>query len=241
MNGFDDSLPELDSAPDPRKAAPEGFDSLTENAFDFLRQALTQLSTNPKYSLINFYTGLELILKARLLHEHWALVVSKPERASRVKFQEGDFQSVNLEECIMRLQEICGESLLSEKKCFDTIRKHRNRLVHFFHPSYIGKKARKAASEVAVEQFVGWMLISRLLTDQWSVQFANYSKSISELNRLIHKNRGFLEFKYNTVKSELDKYKKSGRTIATCPSCRYPSAQLRETLIKHSDFHRSAS
>jgi hypothetical protein len=116
--------------------------------------------------------------------------------------------------------------LRDEKKCFDLIRKHRNRLVHFFHPSYVGSAKRKAISEVAVEQFRAWMLISRLLNDQWPLEFARYSDDIASLDRLIHKNRGFLQFKFNTVRPTLEKYKKSGGGLAICRSCQFLAAEL---------------
>ena len=39
---------------------------LVENAIDFLNQAADELANNPKYSVIHFYTAVELLLKARL-------------------------------------------------------------------------------------------------------------------------------------------------------------------------------
>ena len=225
MSEFDDSVPES-AFGYVRKSSPEGFDGLVENAIDFFQHAFRELSARPKSSLISFYTGLELMLKARLLHEHWALVVSKPERAVRSKFQDGDFQSVNLEECVSRLEDICGEKLRDEKECFDSIRRHRNRLVHFFHPSYPGKRKRKAVAQVAAEQFRAWMLLNRLLTDQWVLEFEKHSEAIGKLDKQIHKNRRFLDFKFKTLRTELQKYENSGGKIAICRSCQFLAAEL---------------
>lgn len=57
------------------------FGKLVENAFDFLDKAGREFENEPKYSVIHFYAALELFLKARLLHEHWTLILTKPEHS----------------------------------------------------------------------------------------------------------------------------------------------------------------
>ena len=59
-----------------RRVSDELFDSLVLNAFDFLERAVRELEKSPKYSVLHFFNSIELLLKARLLKEHWALVVS---------------------------------------------------------------------------------------------------------------------------------------------------------------------
>ena len=55
----------------------EIFDSVVRNAIDFITTAIIELKEKPKYSVINFYTALELFFKARVLKEHWTLIVKK--------------------------------------------------------------------------------------------------------------------------------------------------------------------
>ena len=43
---------------------------LVLNGFDFLTEAIASLEGKPKYSIINFYSAVEIFIKARLLHEH---------------------------------------------------------------------------------------------------------------------------------------------------------------------------
>ncbi|MBI2198305.1 MAG: hypothetical protein HYU42_06840 [Candidatus Rokubacteria bacterium] len=52
------------------------FDLVVKNALDFLKQSLRELRKRPKYSVIDFCSALELLLKARLMLEHWALIIS---------------------------------------------------------------------------------------------------------------------------------------------------------------------
>ena len=93
----------------------ERFDDVVRNAFDFLRRSIDELETHPKYSVIHFYSAIELFVKARLLKEHWTLIVTRPEQADRAKFQRGDFQSVGLKEASGRLEKVVADGLLDEE------------------------------------------------------------------------------------------------------------------------------
>ncbi|HIP71183.1 MAG TPA: hypothetical protein EYH05_07285, partial [Anaerolineae bacterium] len=53
------------------------LERLVENAMDFLSQSIEEFDGSPKYSVIHFHAAVELFLKARLMAEHWSLVVSK--------------------------------------------------------------------------------------------------------------------------------------------------------------------
>jgi len=80
-----------------------GFDSLVESALDFLNTGLEEVNKRPKLSVIHFFNGIELLLKARLLHEHWSLVVVKPGDVSKKSFTSGEFESVNTRQCLVAL------------------------------------------------------------------------------------------------------------------------------------------
>ncbi len=41
----------------------EHFQSITQNAIDYLKKAIEELEPNPKYSIIHFYTVIELFFK----------------------------------------------------------------------------------------------------------------------------------------------------------------------------------
>ena len=77
---------------------------LLENAFDFLERGIEQFEHEPKYSVINFCSAVELFLKARLLKEHWALVVAKNPKMD--EFLKGDFKSINFVDLIPAIKNI---------------------------------------------------------------------------------------------------------------------------------------
>ena len=80
------------------------FDAVVNNGILFLNSSVNNLSTSPKSSLIDLYTAIELFFKARLMKEHWSLIISKPESAVKQKFESGDFHSVYLEQAHTRLK-----------------------------------------------------------------------------------------------------------------------------------------
>ena len=70
-----------------------------------VRNLIDEIEKHPKYSIINFATGIELMLKARLMWEHWSLVVEKTGDAVLKDFQEGKAKTVTPREAMKRLRE----------------------------------------------------------------------------------------------------------------------------------------
>jgi hypothetical protein len=80
-----------------------------ESALEFLKRGAEEIEKHPKYSIINFATGIELMLKARLMKEHWSLVVEKSGDAILKDFQEGKAKTVTPREAMKRLRNVCND------------------------------------------------------------------------------------------------------------------------------------
>jgi hypothetical protein len=185
------------------------------------------LAKQPKHSVIDFCTALELFLKARLLREHWALVVSKIEDADLQSFRNGDFQSVTMDKCVQRLHHITNEKLHPhEEQCFQAIRNHRNKVVHFFHRAYSPPINPSLLADIVTEQYKAWFYLHRLLTVRWASLFVPYTKKIAALDKLLRRNRQFLASKFKAQESEILAAKKTGTIFHTCHSCSFPAAQV---------------
>ena len=205
------------------------FDSLVLNAFDFLRRAVRELEKSPKYSVIHFFNSIELLLKARLLKEHWALVVSKTEKANLEAFRKGEFVSVTFDECLNRIRNIANEPIAGhEEESFRQLRDHRNKLVHFFHPKYAAELDAKLLAEIVSEQCKAWFYLHRLLTTRWRLHFAVYVPSIARLNKLVCRNRHFLSSKFRALDPEIQADKKSGIAVEKCAACGFEAARTTE-------------
>lgn len=204
------------------------FDSLVRNAIDFLQMSVKELEKQPKYSVIHFAMSVELFLKARLLREHWSLVVSKIEKASLQAFRNGEFVSVTMDECLQRLGNIANDSLLThEQECFRAIRDHRNKLVHFFHPEYQSPVNKKLLPQIVSEQLKAWFYLHRLLTIKWADHFNQYSKQITRLQKMLRRNQQFLAAKFKALDPEIKEARKQGQKFGHCVICGYESGRIK--------------
>jgi hypothetical protein len=147
-----------------RKPKRDGqFEALVENALNFLNHAIDEFENEPKYSIIHFYAAVELFLKARLLAEHWMLVVSKD--AGRDRFIAGDFISVTFSETCARLTKIVKSGIDDRAKGkFDSIRKHRNKMLHFFHEA--DGESKSLIEEIAIATAGGMVRTSTTINSQ---------------------------------------------------------------------------
>lgn len=194
------------------------FDNLIENGFDFLKKALQEFEQEPKFSAIHFYTALELFLKARLLREHWTLILTKPEQGNLTKFRSGDFHSVGLDEAVKRLDDILQETLSPDEiKCFRDLKNHRNRMVHFFHAGTVQNQPEIEA--IVSLQCRGWHYLYTLLTQQWSKIFSKYQKEIESSAKAMLQHRRFLQTRFTDLNSEITKRQTAGTAFHECPSC----------------------
>ncbi|MGR5144820.1 hypothetical protein ACQKPX_24545 [Photobacterium sp. DNB23_23_1] len=75
----------------------EWFSSVVNNGLSFLDLSIERLEISPKSAIIDLYTAIELFFKARLMKEHWTLILTKPDIANKTKFENGNFHSVYLE------------------------------------------------------------------------------------------------------------------------------------------------
>src|SRR5215510_4421744 len=203
------------------------FESVVKNALDFLNRSVSDLPKRPKYSVINFCSPLELFLKARLMLEHWSLIVAKPETASLSNFQRGAFRSVSMQEAMDRLRNVSNEPISREEEaCFALVREHRNKLVHFFHEQYAETPDEAPIEDVVAEQCKAWFYLHQLLTGRWSDYFRSHAVRITRLNTKMHANRIFLKAKYTAITPKIAAEVAGGAEYALCFSCGVMSLRI---------------
>ena len=110
---------------------------LLENGLDFIASGLDYLARGTtksglKYGVLHLSSGIELVLKARLQQEDWRLLFRNPDKADESQYKAGDFWSIGLDDCLLRLEEECGIEISDEGiDKLGGIRVRRNRLEHF--------------------------------------------------------------------------------------------------------------
>lgn len=202
------------------------FDRLVDNALDFLKMSINQLDKYPKYSLINFYSSIELFLKARLMAEHWSLIVTKNQEPDWGKFVSGDFRSVTLKDAANRLEKIVKSGLSkNEFETFDMVSKHRNKLVHFFHDENIIDDL-KLKHKIVSQQLSAWYFLHNLLTIRWKNIFSKWSSQISEIDKSLRKLQLFLKVVFENLSGEIESLKNEGIKFRICPSCGFEAQHI---------------
>lgn len=201
----------------------DDFVNLAENTFDFFILSLKDLDTSPKYSLIHFYFGIEILLKARLLHLDWKLILIDPYETSYDEFKKGNFISIDLNKAVKRINKFANDEIShNAKRIFNKISKHRNKIVHFFHPDFIDKTKQI----VAEEQWIAWHYLRELLAYKWNDIFSIFEEKIKFINSGIRNHKQFLENKYNIIKKSISDEIKNGTMYLKCPICSFKSSKV---------------
>lgn len=225
MNKADGSRPNARSA-DGEKLIKE----LTGSALQFLDRAIDEFRTSPKFSTIFFATAVELFLKARLMREHWSLVLEKADQSTRAKFMAGSARTVSPETAMNRLRDLVSINIPNDASAaFTQIAGHRNRMIHFVHDSDAGTEG--AILQVAAEQVRGWYHLRKLL-ESWQADLPWLS---DDLRRVQHKMKGHSEFLkaiFEHVAPGIDAARQSGRQFVACPVCRLEAAMVSPVTSK---------
>lgn len=210
------------TAPGSDRRQTEVLALLVENARQFLQKALGELPDDPKSSVIDFYSGVELILKARLLHEHWTLIVARDPHRNR--FHSGDFTSVTFDEACRRIDAVLSCPLPDAAfRAFDKIRKHRNRMVHFYDADLVSSSGRLRG--VALAQLQAWYQLNKLMRADWQDVFAPMRDRFAGIERVLHRHRGYAAAKYHDLKAQIEALRRKGHAFGRCGRCAQPAAQ----------------
>ena len=207
------------------------FYRLVENAMDFLNRSIDEFSKHPKFSVIHFHAAVELFLKARLMAEHWSLVVSKRRDADWEKFVEGDFVSVTLEEALEKLNNIVRSGFNEQGfETFKRLNTHRNKFVHFIHTSAFTEENENLRTEIARQQLTAWYFLHHALTVRWSDVFSPWISNLENIDIELRKLKDYLYVLHEQLKSELDKLSEQGVKFGDCPSCEFPSLEISDEI-----------
>ncbi|MCY4034629.1 MAG: hypothetical protein OXF29_03110 [Hyphomicrobiales bacterium] len=210
--------------------------NLMHSAFDFLRRAINDLDTDLKFSVINFATAIELLLKARLMNEHWTLVVDRSSDADIDAFLEGKSRTVTPHEAIRRLEKVCHEPIGKDAaSAFGTINQHRNRMIHFFHKATTPETQNTDKEQVIAEQCVCWFYLEQLFV-RWTEQVAEFDQQIACLRGKMSQNAQFLAVKFNRLGLKINEAKAKGINFEKCVGCNYNAAKietLSDKLVEH--------
>ncbi|MGC1779727.1 MAG: hypothetical protein WBB34_17465 [Xanthobacteraceae bacterium] len=118
------------------------------------------------------------------------------------------------------------QSALSEgaQKNFDVIRRHRNKMVHFFH--HADRDFGSEIQKVAEEQLRAWYDLNELLTVQWAPVFEEYEDRFDQIEGKLKGHREYLQAKFDGLKDEINLDKKRGVNFRSCTTCGFEAASV---------------
>lgn len=205
--------------------------ALISNGLDFLNKAREELQAGQaKFSVVSFWTAVEILMKVPLVNEHWTLACSG-KKMERRKYLAGDFQSVTYDEACTRLGDVL-EKPLQQKTAdiFNKVKNHRNRVVHFYH----NELSEGDQQQVLTEQADAWFALNRLMREGWSSLFGrDLSRKLAEdETRMLRISEFYAgaKFRHESVQQVLAVEIRGGTSVSTCLVCGYP-AVLKQALL----------
>lgn len=192
----------------------EVFNSLASNGFDFLERAIQEVSSAPKFSVVHFSTGLELILKARLFEEHWSLIATQPHDMTWDGLNDGSQHTLGANDSLLTLEKLVGEPLKPARTAFSKAFNHRNRTLHFV--------PHEEPSLMMTEQLSAWYYLHKLLDGGWKDNFAVFADRVDSIESALLEHREYLKNKYDDIKNELKGHKSKDR-LGICYICKFES------------------
>ncbi|TCL43417.1 hypothetical protein [Harryflintia acetispora] len=99
--------------------------------FDVLYDGNVHYPYPIKQVILNLSSCMELLIKFRLLEEHWAFLFDDINKAKKHNLDIGNFVSVSFAHGIERLQNLCGIDTQKYFNASQQLQRYRNKIVHF--------------------------------------------------------------------------------------------------------------
>ena len=114
----------------------------------------------------------------------------------------------------------------SSIQSFQRLQRHRNQLVHFFHPEYGPNPSEEITATVVADLCVSWFYLHRILTKFWKFEYSVYAEPIDGLNRRMMQLREYLMVRYKSVEPDISKGIERGVVFDDCHSCGFHAAKI---------------
>ena len=185
--------------------------SLLQNAYDYMLSASESVFRNEgprslKESVIHSANGLELVLKARLVSEHWSLIFQDVNNASIEHLTKADFVSVNFSTAVSRLKKIAGVSINKTSELhINNLRDLRNQLTHF------NANLDPAQAKSLVAKTMAFCLE---FCEQQDMTIPDLTSKTEEIHNNLIQIQEFVDARITTIANQW-----AGSLIWECPDC----------------------
>ena len=190
--------------------------SMLENGLDFILSGLKHIGSQTskfdlKYAVLHLSAGIELVLKDRLRREDWTQIFVNPEKATEEKLASGNFKSVDLQQCLERLESCLVD--VPDKALLKAFKNQRNPIEHF--ELNHSREALEASSAIVLSiliDFIGEAYEEEELSREESELLQQIRTGLGEF-------RLFTVARMNEIQPLLEDHKKGYGRIVVCPLC----------------------
>lgn len=205
-------------------------ENLTRNALGFLRRAVTQIKvaqTNRQhlaFAVVDLAVAVEVLLKARLAREHWALILKDANKASVSSVMNGDSSTITPEDSIERLVGVAGVPLKkvdagagkSHATQVKELVRLRNQAAHF-NFEHVDPAAIRGTLGVGLN-FVMWFLRQEF-SEAGQAEFTGVQQMVEDLLADVAREVGeiaeFVQARMDDITGELAQ----AEALVECPQC----------------------
>lgn len=205
------------------------------NGMDFLLSAFDHLSQREgepgardlKYAVLHLQAAVEVLLKARLIREHWSLVFSDPGKAKRTDYEKGSFHSCTVLGAVDRLNNIVSLQISKEQRqAISNLADTRNALTHLGHTSSVYAVESQAAH---VLDFL-LNFIHEELRPVLSKEGPFVETTMDDLRTRLGQVKALVKHRVQRIEGELRPF--AGHTVQ-CPDCQQWALVLGDEPLCH--------
>lgn len=219
---------------DPKKEPTrEKYENILLLGMLFIDRAIIDLVKPDKRSeldlhsaLLHLFTGVELIIKSRLVKEHWSLVFEEVSAAKLGPYLSGDYKSVHFTDALQRLTNITGASLTErDRRTLEGLRNRRNRLVH---SGEIGSEQEVKVLTARALNFV-LKFIQKELHEEDNKQIRNYI-AVCRVHVVLFND--YIEDRFKESSAQLQQLKNESKSIIRCFMCFKEATLIQDGILK---------
>lgn len=166
------------------------------------------------FAVTDAFFGIEIVCKALIFDAKWEYVFDEPGDADVSKLKGGNCRTIGLGQVEKRLRKLLGRPLPQSFSHFHTLAKHRNKVVHFFHP---GLEDGSEKAMVARDLANAWTALRELrLLSAYESVFGDHDYELRALDGKLLLLADYLDQMAVTIRSvHLDR-----DSLEECPACK---------------------
>lgn len=206
-------------------------ETLLDNALAFLGRGIggvTQADEHENshqvlsFAVVDVAVALEVMLKARLVREHWTLILSNPDKESQQRLLSGEAKTVSPEEAIKRLADLVDLDLKATGPCksfmgeITHVFKYRNRAAHFC-------LSQTPAPAIKAQLVNALAFAVAFLGEEWP----QHSEDVAALTRRVSTLEDFVSSRMASLREELT----HASVVVRCPACLQEALAVEEAGI----------